>query len=44
MAEHQYVVFKLNKEEYGIDIMNVKEIITYQESIHVPILLSLSKV
>mgnify|MGYP000879463485 CR=1 FL=1 len=36
MAEHQYVVFKLNKEEYGIDIMNVKEIITYQESIHVP--------
>jgi purine-binding chemotaxis protein CheW len=36
MAENQYVVFKLGKEEFGIDIMNVKEIIPYQESIHVP--------
>ena len=36
MAENQYVVFKLGKEEFGIDIMNVKEIIPYQESVHVP--------
>jgi len=36
MAEGQFVVFKLSKEEYGIDIMNVTEIITYQESIKVP--------
>ncbi|GFN36215.1 chemotaxis protein CheW [Tepidimicrobium xylanilyticum] len=36
MAEKQYVVFSLNKEEFGIDIMNVKEIIPYEESINVP--------
>ena len=36
MSENQYVVFNLDKEEFGIDIMNVKEIIPYQESIHVP--------
>ncbi len=36
MAEKQYVVFKLGKEEYGIDIMNVKEIIPYQDCIKVP--------
>ncbi|HHV39028.1 MAG TPA: purine-binding chemotaxis protein CheW [Tepidimicrobium sp.] len=36
MARKQYVVFKLNGEEFGINIMNVKEIIPYQESIHVP--------
>ncbi|WP_425446548.1 chemotaxis protein CheW [Dethiothermospora halolimnae] len=36
MAESQYVIFKLGKEEYGIDIMNVKEIGPYQESIEVP--------
>lgn len=36
MSEKQYVVFKLGKEEYGIDIMNVREIIQYQESIKVP--------
>ncbi len=36
MAENQYVVFKLGKEEFGIDIMNVKEIIPHQESVHVP--------
>lgn len=36
MAENQYVVFKLNKEEFGIDIMNVKEIIIYQEVVNVP--------
>ncbi|EOD01668.1 chemotaxis protein CheW [Caldisalinibacter kiritimatiensis] len=36
MAENQYVVFKLGKEEYGIDIMNVKEIGPYQESTKVP--------
>lgn len=36
MAEKQYVVFKLGKEEYGIDIMNVKEIGPYQESTKLP--------
>lgn len=36
MSENQYVVFKLGEEEYGIDIMNVREIIQYQESVKVP--------
>ncbi len=36
MSENQYVIFKLDQEEFGIDIMNVKEIIPYQESVHVP--------
>ncbi|MCF6465820.1 chemotaxis protein CheW [Clostridium sp. Cult2] len=36
MAENQYVVFNLEAEEFGIDIMNVKEIIPYQESVNVP--------
>ncbi len=36
MAENQYVVFKLGKGEYGIDIMNVKEISPYEESISLP--------
>mgnify|MGYP000896140226 CR=1 FL=1 len=36
MSEKQYVVFKLGKEEYGIDIMNVKEIGPYEESVKVP--------
>lgn len=36
MTENQYVVFKLGKEEYGIDIMNVKEIGPYQESVKIP--------
>ena len=36
MAENQYVVFNLKEEEFGIDIMNVKEIIPYAKSIKVP--------
>jgi purine-binding chemotaxis protein CheW len=36
MAENQYVVFKLGKGEFGIDIMNVKEIGPYEESISIP--------
>ncbi|MBS4537209.1 purine-binding chemotaxis protein CheW [Clostridium sp. D2Q-11] len=36
MIERQFVVFKLDKEEYGIDIMNVKEIGPYQEPVKVP--------
>lgn len=36
MAENQYVVFKLNKGEFGIDIMNVKEITPYEESTALP--------
>lgn len=36
MARKQYVVFYLGEEKFGIDIMNVKEIIPHQESIIVP--------
>lgn len=36
MAESQYVVFKLDKGEFGIDIMNVKAIGPYEESISIP--------
>lgn len=36
MSEKQYVIFKLGKEEYGIDIMNVREIVQYQESVKIP--------
>lgn len=36
MTDKQYVVFKLGKEEYGIFIMNVREIVPHQESIKVP--------
>lgn len=36
MSEKQYVVFKLNSGEYGIDIMNVKEISPYEESTPLP--------
>ncbi len=36
MAEKQFVVFKLDNEEYGIDIMNVQEIGPYQETVKVP--------
>jgi len=36
LAEMQYVVFNLNHEEFGIDIMNVKEIISYEEPAHIP--------
>lgn len=36
MVENQYVVFKLDKGEFGIDIMNVSEIIPYEESITLP--------
>lgn len=36
MAEQQFVVFKLGEEEYGIDIMNVKEIIPYEPSVKIP--------
>lgn len=36
MAENQYVVFKLGKSEFGIDIMNVKEIGTYVEAVSLP--------
>ncbi|AFS77999.1 chemotaxis protein, CheW-like protein [Gottschalkia acidurici 9a] len=36
MIEKQYVVFKLGEEEYGLDIMNVSEIILYQETVKLP--------
>ena len=36
MGEKQYVVFKIDKEEFGIDIMKVKEIIPYREPTRIP--------
>ena len=36
LIEKQYVVFMLGKEEYGIDIMNVREIVPHQDSIKIP--------
>lgn len=36
MAELQLVVFKLDQEEYGVDIMQVQEISPYQELTKVP--------
>jgi len=34
--EKQYVIFKLGNEEYGVDIMNVKEISEYKQSVKIP--------
>ncbi|AOT72697.1 chemotaxis protein CheW [Geosporobacter ferrireducens] len=36
MSEKQYVIFRLGKEEYGVEIVNVKEICEYKESVKVP--------
>jgi len=36
MAEKQFVVFKLNDEEYGIEITQVKEIIEYHKPTKIP--------
>lgn len=36
MAELQFVVFKLGNEEYGVNIMQVKEIVSYKEPVKVP--------
>ncbi|OPJ56527.1 chemotaxis protein CheW [Alkalithermobacter paradoxus] len=36
MAEKKYVIFKLNKEEYGVDIMTVKEVSEFKEAVKVP--------
>lgn len=36
MSERQYVIFKLGREEYGVDIMHVKEISEFKESMKVP--------
>ncbi len=36
MAERQLVVFKLGDEEFGIDILSVKEIIRYRKTVKVP--------
>lgn len=36
MAELQFVVFKLGKEEYGVNIMQVQEIGHYLEPVKVP--------
>lgn len=36
MAEKQYVVFKLNDEEYGVDIKNVREITEYKKTTKIP--------
>lgn len=36
MGERQYVIFKLDREEYGVDIMHVKEISEFKESVKIP--------
>ncbi|WP_372997497.1 chemotaxis protein CheW [Lutispora sp.] len=36
MSSRQVVVFKLNSEFYGIDILKVKEICSYAESVPIP--------
>jgi len=36
MAELQFVIFKLGKEEYGVNIMQVQEIGPYEEPVRVP--------
>jgi len=36
MAEVQFVIFRLGKEEYGINIMQVQEIGPYEEPVKVP--------
>jgi len=36
MSEKQYVVFKLDNEEYAVDIMKVKEISEYMECTKIP--------
>ncbi|HYE83263.1 MAG TPA: chemotaxis protein CheW [Clostridia bacterium] len=36
MAELQFVIFKLGKEEYGVNIMQVQEIGPYEEPVKVP--------
>jgi purine-binding chemotaxis protein CheW len=36
VSEKQYVIFKLGNEEYGVEIMNVKEISEFKESTKVP--------
>ena len=36
MAELQFVVFKLGKEEYGVNIMQVQEIGPYEQPVKVP--------
>ncbi len=36
VSEKQYVIFNLGNEEYGVDIMKVKEISEFKESTKVP--------
>lgn len=36
MSEKQYVIFNLGSEQYGVDIMKVKEISEFKESTKVP--------
>ena len=36
MAERKYVVFKLGEEEYAVDIMKVKEVTEYKETVKLP--------
>lgn len=36
MAETQLVIFRLGREEYGIQVTDVQSIITYQEAVKVP--------
>ncbi len=36
MSERQYVVFKLDKLEFGIEIMNIEEVVNYQDPTLLP--------
>lgn len=36
MTENQYVIFKLDQSEFGIDIMSVREIVPFEDSLPVP--------
>lgn len=36
MAEKQYVVFRLNQEEYGVEITKIREITEYKKNTKVP--------
>lgn len=36
MAERKYVIFKIKDEEYGVDIMKVKEVSEFKKSTSIP--------
>ncbi|MDO4720642.1 MAG: chemotaxis protein CheW [Peptostreptococcaceae bacterium] len=36
MSEHKYVLFRIGREEFGIDIMKVKEVTEAKDAVRVP--------